>query len=73
MPANAAQIADIEEARANRFLDQIRNDPFVALVISDDGRVKVYVRADLSAEDIAAMQSALAELIKEEGADGKEG
>lgn len=75
VPANAAHIADItdiEEARAHRFLDQIRNDPFVALVKTDEG-VSVYVRADLSASDIQEIQNALAELIEKEGTDGKEG
>lgn len=62
-------IVDIETVRANRLIDFLRDNPFVAIVFTEEGNVQVFVRADMTSEHMRQIRDALSDLIKEP--DGK--
>jgi len=39
-----AEVASLDLAKAKRFLRHLKNQPFVTLVVDDDGDVHVYVK-----------------------------
>lgn len=56
-------IADLDIDEAHKFLDFLRNDPFVAIIVSD-GRVRIYKKDDMTPEHLSTIIAALADLIE---------
>jgi hypothetical protein len=63
--ATDEEIFNLELARADRFLDQLRDDPWVVVAIKD-GRVRVFKRSDISIEHLREIREALSGLIDKE-------
>ena len=68
MPTATEEIANIDVGRAKGLLRRLRNDPFIAIIISD-GRVRIYSK-DMSPDHLRKIREVLAEELGEE-VDGK--
>lgn len=56
-------LAELEVA--HDFFDAVRADPFVAVVISPGGQVRLFARADITPDHLEAIKEGLSNLLKE--------
>lgn len=60
-----ASVTDEEMETGNRFLDHIRNNPFIALVVTEDEGVRIYAREDVDKDVLSELREALGAMIEE--------
>jgi anti-sigma-K factor RskA len=55
------KIARLEEKRASRFLDALARDPFVCIIVTNDGQVQI-VSSQISEEHLLRIKKVLKEI-----------
>lgn len=63
MPSkDANEPIQLDEERTRKFLKALAEDPFLAIVVTEEGRVRIFSSTDLESDHIARIKEVLEEI-----------
>lgn len=63
-PKNEEKPKALDVARARKFFERLAKDPFVAVIVAEDGEVRVYSK-EMESEHYTRIKQVLGELVNE--------
>lgn len=70
MAKDGSNVVELDLERSRKFLQHIVEDPFVAVVVTDEGEVRVFSK-DMDPEHLARIKNVLSDLTRKD-TDGEE-